>query len=220
MKLADILRKIAAGEALTDEEKAFCGKYDEQSVANAAAAKARREAEAKAADLQAKLDALQTETQKTVTKKDADYAALADRVKALETSKAEADAKLAKIDRSAKIKAAFEKAGIKAAKGVSESAFQKLVDIATENVDISQEESLKTAIESFKAEYTGVIASEGASGTGRTHQQQEPKSEGSAKNPWKEGSINLTEQMRILNSNRAEAERLASEAGVTLEPQT
>lgn len=218
MKLADILKKVVAGEELTDEEKSFCGRYDEQSVANAAAAKARREAEAKAEALQTKFDALTKQSEQTVAKKDADYAALADRVKALEAKNAESDAKLAKIDRMAKIKAAFDKAGIKAAKGVSETAFRKLVDIATESVDISQEESLKTAIEAFKAEYTGVIASEGASGTGRTHQQQEPKTGGAAKNPWKEGSINLTEQMRIMNSNRQEAERLASEAGVTLPP--
>lgn len=210
MKIGDILKKVVAGDALTDEEKAFLGKYDEQSVANAAAAKARREAEAKAAEAQAKLEALQAESNKTVAKKDADYAALADRVKALETSKAESDAKLAAIDRSAKIKAAFEKAGIKAAKGVTEAAFAKLVEIATENVDVAQEESLTTAIETFKRDYTGVIASDGASGTGRPHKATEGVA--TEDNPWAKGKENLTKQCEITLQDPAKAKQLQEAA--------
>lgn len=214
MKIGDIIKKMLAGETLTDEEKAFLGKYDEQSVANAAAAKARREAEARATAAEQALEALKRETSKTVTKKDADYTALAERVKALEAAKSESDAKLAKIDRSARIKAAFEKAGIRAAKGVSESAFQKIVEIATENVDVAQEESLNTAIASFKAEYTGVIASDGAKGTGRT---QVKPTEGTdvRENPWAKGSENLTKQCEIALKDPAKAEQLKAEAAKT-----
>ena len=206
MKIGEIIKKLLAGETLTDEEKAFAGKYDEQSVANAAAAKARRDAEAKTAEVQAKLDALTKESEKTVAKKDADYTALSERVKALETAKSEADAKLAKIDRAAKIKAAFEKAGIKAAKGVSEAAFSKLVEIATESVDVDKEESLKTAVEAFKAEYTGVIASEGASGTGRS------TSAPTGENPWMKGQENLTKQCEIAMKDPAKAQELKAQA--------
>lgn len=213
MKIGDIIKKVLAGETLTEEEKGFLGKYDEQSVVNAAAAKARREAEAKAAEAQAKLEALEKETQKTVTKKDADYAALADRVKALETAKSESDAKLAKIDRSAKIKAAFEKAGIKAAKGVPEATFAKLVEIATENVDVAQEESIKTAIEAFRTEYTGIIASEGSSGTGRTHKSTEGAQ--AADNPWAKGKENLTEQCKIALADPAKAKALQEQAAAS-----
>lgn len=211
MKIGEIIKKLLAGETLTDEEKAFAGKYDEQGVANAAAAKARREAEAKTAEVQAKLDALTKESEKTVAKKDADYTALSERVKALETSKAEADAKLAKRDRADKIKAAFDKAGIKAAKGVSDAAFAKLVEIATENVDVDQEESLKTAVEAFKAEYTGVIASEGASGTGRTSAKP-AESVATGKNPWMKGQENLTEQCEIAMKDPAKAQELKAQA--------
>ena len=211
MKIGEIIKKVLAGEALSDEEKAFLGKYDEQSVANSAAAKARREAEARAAAAEQALEALKQETNKTVTRKDADYTALAERVKALEAAKSESEAKLAKIDRSAKIKAAFDKAGIRAAKGVSEAAFQKLVEIATESVDVSQEESLNTAIASFKAEYTGVIASDGAKGTGRTTVKP---SEGVAidDNPWAKGKENLTKQCEIALKDPAKAEQLQAEA--------
>lgn len=210
MKIGEIIKKLLAGETLTDEEKAFAGKYDEQSVANAAAAKARRDAEAKTAEVQAKLDALTKESEKTVAKKDADYTALSERVKALETAKSEADAKLAKIDRAAKIKAAFEKAGIKAAKGVSEAAFSKLVEIATESVDVDKEESLKTAVEAFKAEYTGVIASEGASGTGRSTKPSESAPTG--ENPWMKGQENLTKQCEIAMKDPAKAQELKAQA--------
>lgn len=210
MKIGDIIKKMLAGETLTDEERAFAGKYDEQATVNAAAAEARRKAEAKAEEARAQLEALKAETGKTVAKKDADYTALAERVKALETSKAEADAKLAKINRTATIKAAFEKAGIKAAKGVSEAAFARLVEIATENVDVAQEESLKTAIEGFKAEYTGVIASEGASGTGRV---TKPASVVAAdENPWKKGNENLTKQCEIALHDPAKAAALKAQA--------
>lgn len=210
MKISDIIKKVLAGEELTDEEKAFLGKYDEQKVANTAAANARREAEAEAAKAKQELESLKKSTEKTVTKKDADYNALAERVKALEAAKAEGDAKLAKIDRTAKIKAAFDKAGIKAAKGVSDAAFQKLIEIATENVDVAQEESLKTAVESFKAEYTGVIASEGAKGTGRT--QAKPTETSVADNPWAKGHENLTKQCEIALKDPAKANELKAAA--------
>ncbi len=218
MKIGEIIKKLLAGETLTDEEKAFAGKYDEQGVANAAAAKARREAEAKTAEVQAKLDALTKESEKTVAKKDADYTALSERVKALETSKAEADAKLAKRDRADKIKAAFDKAGIKAAKGVSDAAFAKLVEIATENVDVDQEESLKTAVEAFKAEYTGVIASEGASGTGRTSAKP-AESVATGENPWMKGQENLTKQCEIAMKDPAKAQELKAQAAASAQAQ-
>lgn len=219
MKIGDILKKVVNGEELSAEEKDFASKYDEQSVVNAAAAEARRKAEAKAAEAQAKLDELTASTQKTVKQKEADYTALAERVKALESAKAESDAKLAKIDRQAKIKAAFDKAGIKAAKGVSETAFQKLVDIATENVDIAQEESIKTAIEAFKAEYTGVIASEGASGTGRVHKSSEGTTP-TEDNPWAKGHENLTRQCEIAMKDPAKATQLKAAAAAQAQGET
>lgn len=211
MKINDIIKKLLAGTALTDEEKAFAEKYDEQTVVNAAAAEARRKAEAKAADAQAKLEALQQETKKTVGQKDADYEALSARVKALEKTNAESAAKIAKRDRADKIKAAFEKAGVKAAKGVSAAAFAKLVEIATENVDVDKEESLKTAVESFKQEYTGVIASEGASGTGRVNKGESMPTTTDA-NPWLKGSYNLTKQCEIAMKDPAKAQQLKAEA--------
>lgn len=216
MKIGDIIKKILAGETLTDDEKTFLGKYDEQALLNSAAAAARRESEAKARKLEDDLKKLQDESKKTVDKKDADYNALAERVKALETANAEGAAKLAKIDRAAKIKAAFDKAGIKAAKGVSEGAFQKLVDIATENVDVDKEESIKTAIESFKAEYSGVIAAEGAKGTGRT--SQNPSDVTTEENPWAKGHENITKQCEIALKDPAKAEALQKAAAAAPDP--
>ena len=217
MKIGDIIKKLLAGEAVSDEEKAFLGQYDEQGVVNAAAAKARREAEDRARAAEKALADLKQEAAKTVSKKDADYTALSERVKALEAAKAEGDAKLAKIDRTAKIKAAFEKAGVRAAKGVSETAFAKLVEIATENVDANQEESLKTAVEAFRTEYTGVIASEGAGGTGRSAKPSEAALAGA--NPWARGQENLTKQCEIALSDPQKAEQLKAAASASA-PQT
>ena len=56
MKLKDILAKIAKGEALNDEEKKFVGEYDEQTTLDAAAANARKKAEAEAAKWKAKAE--------------------------------------------------------------------------------------------------------------------------------------------------------------------
>ena len=211
MKLKELLKKLLDGQTLTDEEKAFVEKYDEQTAINAAAAEARRKAEAKLEEAKAELEALKKSTETTVAKKDADYTALSERVKALETAKQESDQKLAKIDRANKIKAAFEKAGIKAAKGVSDSAFQKLVEIATENVDVDKEESMKTAVEAFKKEYTGVIASEGASGTGRKHASTEAAAPGN-ENPWSKATWNLTRQCEIAMKDPAKAQELKAAA--------
>jgi uncharacterized protein YdaT len=213
MKIGDIIKKVLSGEALSDDEKGWLGAYDEQGAINAAAAKARREAEAKAAAALEALETLKAESSKTVEKKDADYTALSERVKALEAAKSESDAKLAKIDRTAKIRAAFEKAGIKAAKGVSEAAFAKLVEVATESVDVNQEESLKTATQNFRTEYAGVIASDGAVGTGRTNNKPSLAVD-TKDNPWAKGNENLTKQCEIALADPAKAQEMARAAHV------
>ena len=61
MKLADILAKVAKGDALSDEEKKFVGEYDEQKSLDAAAANARKKAEKEAKDAKDALEKLQGE---------------------------------------------------------------------------------------------------------------------------------------------------------------
>ena len=61
MKLADILAKVAKGDALTDEEKKFVGEYDEQKTLDTAAANARKKAEKEAKDAKDALEKLQGE---------------------------------------------------------------------------------------------------------------------------------------------------------------
>lgn len=64
MTIKEALAKVAKGETLTDEEKAFLAGYDPEKVQNDAAAASRRKAEAEVVKLQELLESLKTEKSK------------------------------------------------------------------------------------------------------------------------------------------------------------
>ena len=90
-----------------------------------------------------------------------------------------------------------------------------LLDRAVGDIDTGDGDALKGALEAFKAANPAMIADLGRGGVGVKGRPAGIGASAGA-NPWKEGSVNLTEQMRLIGTNPTEAVRLASEAGVTL----
>ena len=222
MNIKEILAKVAKGETLTDEEKAFLGGYDPQADIDKASAAARRKAEkerddalAKAAKAAEDLEAAQTALNNP--QKDDQLAKLAKEVEKLTKKNAEAEAKLKATARMEAIRAAAKANGAVAAEGISAEIFDMLLDRAVGEVDVGDADALKGALEAFKSANPAMIADLGKGGVGGKGRPAGGAGATGGVNPWKEGSVNLTEQMRLLNTNPAEAQRLAGEAGVTLQ---
>lgn len=221
MNIKDILAKVAKGENLTDEEKAFLGGYDPQAEIDKASAAARRKAEKERDDFKAKAEknaadlAAAIEAQKN-PQKDDQLAKLAKEVEKLTKKNAEAEAKLKATARMDAIRAAAKANGAVAAEGISAEIFDMLLDRAVGEVDVGDEDALKGALEAFKSANPAMIADLGKQGVGGKGRPAGGAGVTGGANPWKEGSVNLTEQMRLLNTNPAEAQRLAAEAGVAL----
>ncbi len=220
MSIKDILAKVAKGEALTDEERSSVGGYDPQAEMDKASAAARRKAEKErdefkaqaeksAADLAAAMEAQRN------PQKDDQLAKLAKEVEKLTKKNAEAEAKLKANARMEAIRAAAKANGAVAADGISAEIFDMLLDRAVGDVDTGDEDALKGALEAFKTANPAMIADLGRGGVNGKGRPAGGADAGGA-NPWREGSVNLTEQMRLINTNPTEAVRLASEAGATL----
>lgn len=180
MSIKDILAKAAKGETLNDEDKSALLAYDPDKAANDAAAAARRKADQDAADARAELKKLQDAneaarkaaedaakaTQTEAQKREGEFKALQAQVTALTKAKEDAEAKNAAIARSQAIRDKAKAAGIALApKTVSEKLFFQLLESSLSGVEVSDEEKMKAALESFKAENPGVIAAPG-SGSG------------------------------------------------------
>ena len=221
MDIKEILAKVAKGEDLTDGEKAFLGGYDPQADIDKASAAARRKAErerddalAKAAKAAEDLEAAQAALRNP--QKDDQLAKLAKEVEKLTKRNAEAEAKLKATARMEAIRAAAKANGAVAAEGISAETFDMLLDRAVGEVDVGDADALKGALEAFKSANPAMIADLGRGGVGSKGRPSGGAGATGGANPWKEGGVNLTEQMRLLNTNPAEAQRLAAEAGVTL----
>lgn len=220
MSIKDILAKVAKGETLTDEEKSALGAYDPQAEIDKASAAARRKAEKERDDFKAQAEksaadlAVAIEAQKN-PEKDTQLARLAKEVEKLTKKNAEAEAKLKATARMEAIRAAAKANGAVSAEGISAETFDMLLDRAVGDVDVGDEDALKGALEAFKTANPAMIADLGRGGIGPKGRPAGGTSAGGA-NPWKEGSVNLTEQMRMIGANPTEAVRLASEAGVAL----
>ena len=141
MKLADMLAKIAKGDALTDEEKKFIGEYDEQKTLDTAAANARKKAEKEAKDAKDALEKLQGEfdefkSQNDPAKKQTELDKALARIAKLEQANQDKDAKIAADARTARVRSLAKEAGISPAKGVSSDTIDLLVDNLMAKVDI------------------------------------------------------------------------------------
>lgn len=224
MKLKDILDKVLKGEALTDDEKAFLTAYDEQKALDTAAAAARKKAEqekkaiersleeanAKNAELQEKIDA--GEAGKKAH--DTELGKLQKQVAKLMEQNAAAEAKLKANERISTIREAAKAAGITAAKGVSATALEKLIDLAVGETDVSDGDALKAVLDAFKTENPAMIAAEVKPGGNVKGQPTKNAFEGVA-NPWKADSFNLTKQIEIATQNPELATSMKAEAGAT-----
>lgn len=219
MNIQDIIKKLLAGTALTDEEKDFASKFDLQGQLDKASAAARRKAEGERdanAQTIKELNAKISEFEKTKGEGDTELGKLRKEVEKLTKAKAESDAKVAAQERREAIAAAAKANGITIAEGVSANAFEQLLNIAVGETKLDDADAIKAVMENFKKENPAMIADVGHSGIGG---KGKPSSGGGSfvGNPWKQGHENLTEQMRLMKENPAEAKRLAAAEGVNLE---
>ena len=218
MTIKELMAKIAKGETLTDEEKAFAGQYDPQKDIDAAAGAARKKAEQERDGFKTKIEELTAqlaEAQKTGTASDATIKKLQKDVADLMKANKESADRLAAQARADAIRKAVSEASIVCAKGISQTLFDNAVTAAFEGVDMTNADVVKATLDKFKADNPAMIGVDGVGGVGT---QGTPGGGTAYKgpNPFKAESLNLTEQMRILSQNPAEAQRLAADAGVPL----
>ena len=219
MSITDIIKKLLAGETLTDDEKSFAEKFDLQGQIDKASAAARRKAEGER-DANAKtieeLNAKLKELEDAGGKGETEISKLRKEVEKLSKAKAESDAKVAAQERRAAIAACAKANGVNMADGVSASAFEQLLNIAVGDTKVDDEDAMKAVMETFKRENPAMIADGGHSGVGG---KGKPNSQTGSfvGNPFKKGAENLTAQMQLMKENPAEAARLAAAEGVTLE---
>ena len=232
MNLKQILAKLAKGEDLTAEEKAFLADFDADKALNDAAAAARRKAEEKltaaeqrAAKLEADLKKLADEAeekenagkpelekaQKTIERLTAQLAERDSLIKTLSTEKEG-------LTREQKLAAIIQKSGIAFIPGVNAGAMTKLLkaefaDLALKDLD---DESLtKPILDGFVKSNEAIIVDASGSGSGRQPATKTNSFQGKTiANPWKKDTFNLTLQGQILTGDPELAKRLKKEAGI------
>jgi len=220
MKLTDILAKIAKGETLTDEEKTFAGQYNPQTDIDAAAAAARKKADADAKAAKDALAKLQGEfddfkTANDPSKNQGETAKLLARIEKLEAAKKAAEDKSTAMERTARVRALAKEAGITAAKGVDAATLELLVDNLMGAVDLDDADAVKAAFDGFKGKNAGLIAADTTGGAG---QKGAPGAGAyTGPNPFAKETFNLTKQCELMNANPAQAKSLAAAAGVEVQ---
>lgn len=228
MNIKTILKKLLAKEELTADEKAFAEQFDLQKEIDTASAAARRKAEEKAKEatdkltaqnaavkeLQDKLDAAETALAEAKGGNSKEMEALTKKVAKLEAINAENEKTLKANARIAAIREAAKANGITAAKGVSEAALERLIDLAVGDTDTADAEALKGVLETFKKDNPAMIAAEVKNGASVKGGQTDNTFAGVA-NPWKAESFNLTKQCEISTANPQLAEQMQKEAGAS-----
>ena len=227
MNIKDIIAKLLKGETLTAEEKSYAEQFDHQKEIDTASAAARRKAEEKAKELQSKLDA-QNATVKELNEKleaaekaandakggsTAEIAKMQKQIAKLEAINAENEKTLKANARTEAIRAAVKAAGLSAAEGISTVAFDKLIDLAVGDTDVSDADAMKAVIEQFKTDNPSMIAAATKQGAGVKGEQGKSAFAGVA-NPWKKDSFNLTKQIEIATKEPQLAATMKAEAGV------
>jgi len=229
MTIKEIHAKLLKGESLTDAEKEFLKVYDPDKEKNDAAAAARRKAEEEAAAAKSETEKLKRQIEDAkkaeedakksqmteAQRRETEFAAMKQQLADLAKAKTEAETKAAATQRSQAIRDAAKAAGISLApKTVSERLFFQMLENTLSGVDIADQTALAAALESFKSENPGIIA---APGSGSGVNPGNPSGAKSPKNPWSKDNFNLTEQVRLLQTEPDKARILASEAGVKLD---
>ena len=213
MTIKELMAKIAKGETLTDEEKAFAGQYDPQKDIDAAAGAARKKAEQERDGFKAKVDELTArlaEAEKTGSASDATIKKLQKDVADLMKANKESADRLAAQARADAIRKAVSDARIVCAKGISQSLFDKAVSAAFEGVDMENADVVKATLDKFKGDNPAMIGAEGVGGVGT---QGKPGASGiPAVNPFSKKSFNLTEGLKLMQTNPEAAKQLQEAA--------
>lgn len=215
MTLKEMLAKVAKGEQLSDEERKFLSEYDEQKQLDAAAAAARKKADADAKAAKEALAKLQGEFDDFKAKNDPARsqdatAKLMQRIERLEAAKKAAEDKSAAMERTARVRELAKGAGIVAAKGVDAATIDLLVDHLMEKVDVDDADAVKAAFDSFKAANAGMIAANTVGGAGTKGTPGAGAFKGA--NPFAKETFNLTRQIEIRNEDPGLAESLQQAA--------
>lgn len=189
MNIEQILKKITAGESLTDEEKTFLGSYDPKAAIDSAAAGARKEAEAKLAkaneanaELSKTLEALKAENEGKKQSGNNDLAAAQNQISELSKSLEKMKADIAEKDKAVQLaqrKAALDgirtKAGIQFAPGLDPDMLNGSFERAFEGLeDLSDETVIAQTVEAFKQRNAAAILDTSGHGSGAKPGQTTP----------------------------------------------
>lgn len=211
MKIKEILSKVIKGETLTDAEKQFLTDYNpDQAVTDV-----RTELEKKLKAAEDKAKELEAEAGKAKGA-DATVQALQKKVDELLKKNADVEAKeKARTRMDAILSKAAEK-GVMPLDGFNQKTFEALLDRAIGDVDISNATALDAAMETFKTDNAVIIKAASAQ---QVNVKGGPSNTPAATtvNPFKKDSFNLTKQIELQMANPAEAKRLATEAGVSID---
>ncbi len=213
MTIKELMAKVAKGETLTDEEKAFAGQYDPQKDIDAAAGAARKKAEQERDGFKTKVEELTAqlaEAQKSGTASDATIKKLQKDVADLMKANKESADRLAAQARADAIRKAVSEAKIVCAKGISQSLFDNAVSAAFEGVDMTNADVVKATLDKFKGDNPAMIGVDGVGGVGT---QGKPGGTGlPAVNPFSKKTFNLTEGIKLMQENPEAAKQLQEAA--------
>lgn len=214
MKLKDILAKVLSGDALTDEEKKFVTDYDEQKILDSTASAARKKAETERDALKGEVDKLTKALEDAKTQGAAGNSTIAklqkDVADLIKANK-ESQEKLAAQTRTEAIRKAIGEAKIVCAKGISQSLFDSAVSAAFNGVDMDNADVVKATLDAFRRDNPAMISVDGIGGAGVKGQPGDPGTWSGA-NPFSRKSFNLTEGIKLMNTNPEQAKALQAEA--------
>jgi hypothetical protein len=231
MNLQSILDKIARGEELTDDEKAFLKEYNLQKTLDDAAAAARRKAEERAQAAEAAKDEAETKAREAQEALDAkeqegktDHEKLQAENERLKALVAERDAQIEALSkdkegltRDAKLGQIIAGSGIVFIDGVDGEAMTELLKGRFGDLDLDaldDDTQTNPILEAFKTGNEAIIADTSGHGSGGDHKGKLIFRGNPITNPWKKDTRNLTLQGQITKEDPELAARLKKEAGV------
>ena len=214
MKIEEIIAKVLKGEQPTDDEKKFLTEFNLQKQLDASASAARKKAEQERDEFKTKIDELTSELEEakksgqtsndTIVKLQKDDATL------MKANK-ESEEKIAAQARTDAIRKAVSDAKIVCAKGISQTLFDNAISTAFNGVDVANADVVKATLDAFKKDNPALIGVDGVGGVG---QQGKPDSRSGIPevNPFSKKSFNLTEGLKLMQTNPEVAKQLQAEA--------
>ena len=181
MDIKELLKKVAAGEVLTDDEKAFVAAYDPDKVVNSSAAAARKSAEAKLREKEAELEkvkeeiaALQAEAEEKANANKPELEKLTREVEKLKKGLADKDTAFQALDaekrqliRGGKLGRIM--AGLKFVDGLDPEIPRLALEKALAQVDdagLEDEDKVKPIVDKFMASNKALLADTSGHGSG------------------------------------------------------